>query len=74
MVFLRKYRYVSFCFEKEAASGFPSKDLEYQKILEDENFIFYVSGIFGVMNHFNRYLQGPDIYITDFATKLTAFF
>ena len=63
-----------FVLRKELLQVFQAKDLEYQKILEDENFIFYVSDIFGVMNHFNRYLQGPDIYITDFATKLTAFF
>ena len=65
-----------FVWRKELLQFFQTKDHEFQKILEDENFIFclaYLSDIFGVMNHFNCYLQGPESNIIDFATKLTAF-
>ena len=65
-----------FVLRKEILQFFPTTKHEYQKILEDEKFILYLayqSGIFGVMNHFNRYLWGPESNIIDFAAKLTAF-
>ena len=76
MVISREYRYASFSTEKGAASVFPAKDHKYQKILEDEKFILYLgylSDIFGVMNHFNRYLPRAESSIIGFATKLSAF-
>ena len=65
-----------FVLRKELLQFFQAKCHEYQTILEDENFILYLvylSDIFGVMNHFNRYLQGPESNILDLAAKLTAF-
>ena len=65
-----------FVLRKKLLQFFRAKDHEYQKILEDESFILYLfclSDIFGVMNHFNRYLQGPESNIIDFAAELTAF-
>ena len=65
-----------FVLRKELLQFSQTKDHEFQKILEDENFILYLSylsDIFGVINHFNCYLQGPESNIIDFATKLSAF-
>ena len=65
-----------FLLRKELLQFFQTKDHQFQKIVKDENLILhlaYLSDIFGVMNHFNRYLQGPESNIIDFATKLTAF-
>ena len=68
----REYCYAFFCIENRAASVLSNKDHEYQKILKDENLIFYLSylsDIFGLMNHFNRYLQGPGSNVIDFVSK-----
>ena len=65
-----------FVLRKELLQFFRTKDQEYQKILEEENFILYLaclSNSFGVINHFNCYLQGPESNITDFAAEVTAF-
>ena len=65
-----------FVLRKELLQFFQTKDHQFQKIVKDENFILYLaylSDIFGVMNHFNCYLQGPESNIIDFATKLSAF-
>ena len=65
-----------FVLRKELLQFLQTKDHKFQKILEDENFILhlaYLSDIFGVMNHFNCSLQGPESSIIDFSIKLTAF-
>ena len=65
-----------FVLRKELLQFFQTKDHQFQKIVKDKNFILhlaYLLDIFGVMNHFNCYLQGPESNIIDFATKLTAF-
>ena len=65
-----------FVLRKELLQFFQTKDHQFQKILEDENFIFhlaYLSDIFGVMNHFNCSLKGPESNIIYFSIKLTAF-
>ena len=64
-----------FVLREELLQFFWIKDDEYQKILEDKNFIrflAYLSDIFGVVKHFNHYHQGPENNIIDFAAKLTA--
>ena len=65
-----------FVIRKELLQFFQAKDHKFQKILEDENFILhlaYLSDIFGVMNHCNCFLQGPESNIIDFSIKLIAF-
>ena len=49
-----------FVLRKEMLQFFQIKDHKFQKILEDENFIFHLahqSHIFEVMNHFSCFLQ-----------------
>ena len=63
-------------FCDELLQFFQTKDYKFQKILEDENFILhlaYRSDIFGVMNHFNCSLRGPESNIIDISIKLTVF-
>ena len=62
-----------FILRKELLRFFRTKEREYQKTLDDENFILYLaylSDVFGLMNHFNGYLQEPESNIIDFAAKL----
>ena len=76
MVVSREYYYTFFVVRKELLQFFQTKDHKFQRILEDENFILhhaYPSDIFGVMNHFNCSLQGPESNIIDYSIKLTAF-
>ena len=63
-----------FVLQKKLLQFFQTKDYKIKKILEDINFILYLSylsNILGVMNHRNCYLQGPESNIVDFAIKLT---
>ena len=64
-----------FVLKKELLQFFQTNDHKFQKIL-DENYILHLanlSDIFGVMNHLNCSLQGPESNIIDFSIKLTAF-
>ena len=65
-----------FVLRKKLLQFFQTKDHEFQKILEDENFILYLaylSDSFAAMNHFNCNLLGSESNIINFATNLTAF-
>ncbi|XP_068239967.1 zinc finger BED domain-containing protein 5-like [Palaemon carinicauda] len=55
---------------------FKEKEHDFQKDLEDEEFISrlaYLSDIFGALNHLNLSFQGPDCTVTEFILKLGAF-
>ncbi|XP_068236958.1 protein FAM200A-like [Palaemon carinicauda] len=55
---------------------FKEKEHNFQKDLEDEDFISrlaYLSDIFGALNHLNLLFQGPDCTVTEFISKLGAF-
>ncbi|XP_068246703.1 zinc finger BED domain-containing protein 5-like [Palaemon carinicauda] len=55
---------------------FKKKEHDFQKDLEDEEFISrlaYLSDIFGALNHLNLSFQGPDCSVTEFISKLGAF-
>ncbi|XP_068235581.1 zinc finger BED domain-containing protein 5-like [Palaemon carinicauda] len=55
---------------------FKEKEHDFQKDLEDEEFISrlaYRSDIFGALNHLNLSFQGPDCTVTEFISKLGAF-
>ena len=65
-----------FVLRKELLQFFQILHKKFQKILEDENFILYLtyqSHIFGIMNHFSCSHQGPESNIIDFSIKLIAF-
>ena len=65
-----------FVLRKKLLQFFQIKDHKFQKILEDENFILHLaklSHIFGAMNHFSCFLQGPESSVIDFSIKLIAF-
>ncbi|XP_068209160.1 zinc finger MYM-type protein 6-like [Palaemon carinicauda] len=54
---------------------FKEKEHDFQKDLEDEEFIsrlVYLSDIFGALNHLNLF-QGPDCTVTEFISKLGVF-
>ncbi|XP_068203574.1 zinc finger BED domain-containing protein 5-like [Palaemon carinicauda] len=56
---------------------FKEKEHNFQKDLEDEEFISrlaYLSDIFGALNHLNLSFQGPDCTVTEFISKLGGFF
>ena len=84
LLFYTKVRWLSrgnitmrlFELKKELLQFSQIKDHKFQKILEEENFIFhlaYPSHISGVMNHFSCSLQGPESNVIDFSIKLIAF-
>ncbi|XP_068242369.1 zinc finger BED domain-containing protein 5-like [Palaemon carinicauda] len=55
---------------------FKEKEHDFQKDLEDEEFISrlaYLSDIFGALNHLNLSFQGPDCTVKEFISKLGAF-
>lgn len=52
---------------------FMEKEHNFQKDLEDEEFISrlaYLSDIFGAINHLNLSFQWPDSTVTEFISKL----
>ncbi|XP_068204774.1 zinc finger BED domain-containing protein 5-like [Palaemon carinicauda] len=55
---------------------FKEKERDFQKDLEDEEFISrlaYLSDIFGALNHLNLSFQGPDCTVTEFISELGVF-
>ena len=67
MAISREYCYASFGFERGAASVFP-------RFLKTKTSFFTWSTcqiFLELSNHFNRYLQGPESNIINFAPKLT---